>query len=107
MAATAPPPTAAGATDPAARREDAAEVVRMVLGAGVVAALRAHLGAAEVQANGCYVFYHLADHQKAAVVVAWGAPALVASAARRFESNAQIQNFAEEKSQRMHLTMTP
>ena len=61
----------------------------------VVVALRAHSGAEQVQQKGSYVFYHLVDHQQAAVVAS-GAPALVASAARRFRSNTTIQAYAKE-----------
>ena len=52
----------------------------------VMAAMRAHPGAEAVVQQGSYVFYHLVNHQQAAVVAS-GAPALVASTTRMFQSN--------------------
>ena len=59
---------------------------------GVLAAMRAHPGVAKVQRYGCYALMWLVQSPTVAVGVAKsGAPALVASAARRFGSNTGIQ----------------
>ena len=61
----------------------------------VIAAMRTHADSEKVQQKGCFVFSFLVDHQKAAVAAS-GAPALVASAARRFGPNANVQKYARE-----------
>ena len=62
---------------------------------GVMAAMRAHPGEAEVQEYGCHALMWLVQSPAVAVAVAKsGAPALVASAARRVGSNTAIREFA-------------
>ena len=63
----------------------------------VTAAMRTHAYDERVQQMGCSMLNRLVDHQSMLnrlVVAASGAPALVASAARRFGSNAKVQKYA-------------